>query len=109
MISVDEIGPAELAGLLAGPEAERPFLLDVRGPDEWAIAKLPGALLIPLQELADRIDEVPEDRPVVVYCHLGIRSLSGAGLLVAAGREACSLRGGIDAWAELIDPALPRY
>ncbi len=104
-----EIEPAELAALLDRPEAERPVLVDVRGHAEWAIARLPGALHIPLDELPERLDEVPEGRPVVVYCHLGVRSLSGAAILAAAGRTASSLRGGVDAWAELIDPALPRY
>jgi rhodanese-related sulfurtransferase len=108
-MSVVQISVRDLEGLLAGHESLRPFLLDVRNPDEFAFNQLPGATLVPLHELPGRVDEIPEDREIVVYCHHGIRSLSGAAILVAAGRSAVSLRGGIDAWSQLIDPALPRY
>jgi rhodanese-related sulfurtransferase len=108
-MSVDQIDVRELADRLAGPKAARPFLLDVRNPDEFAICQLPGATLVPLPELSLRLDEVPEDCDVVVYCHHGIRSLQGAAILGQTGRRAVSLRGGIDAWSQLIDPALPRY
>jgi rhodanese-related sulfurtransferase len=104
-----EIDVQQLADQLARAEAERPHLLDVREPHEFALVRLPDAQLIPLRELAQRLDEVPEGRDVVVYCHHGTRSLSGAAILNAAGRAAASLRGGIDAWARLIDPKLPRY
>jgi rhodanese-related sulfurtransferase len=106
---VGQIEAAELAARLARPEGERPHLLDVREAQEFALVRLPDAQLIPLHELPARLDEVPAGREVVVYCHHGIRSLSGAAILEAAGRQACSLRGGIDAWSRLIDPNLPRY
>ncbi len=109
MSSMAQIDARELAALLAGPETARPFLLDVRNPEEFAICQLAGATLVPLHELTTRLDEVPENRDVVVYCHHGIRSLSGAAILGRAGRRAVSLRGGIDAWSQLIDPSLPRY
>jgi rhodanese-related sulfurtransferase len=105
----DQIEVQELAERLARPEGERPHLVDVRDPEEFAYARLPDAQLIPLHELAARVGEVPEGRDVVVYCHHGIRSLPGAAILNAAGRRATSLRGGIDAWSRLIDPKLPRY
>jgi rhodanese-related sulfurtransferase len=106
---VPQIDPTTLAEQLARPEGERPHLLDVREAQEFALVRLPDAQLIPLGQLAARLDEVPADREVVVYCHHGIRSLSGAAILNAAGRKASSLRGGIDAFARLIDPKLPRY
>jgi rhodanese-related sulfurtransferase len=106
---IAEIDVRQLAGQLARSESERPHLLDVREAQEFALVRLPDAQLIPLGELAARLDEVPAGREVVVYCHHGIRSLSGAAILEAAGRKASSLRGGIDAWARLIDPKLPRY
>jgi len=87
-------------------------LLDVRQPWEHDAAALPGSQLIPLGELASRLDEVvPADGvPVVVYCHHGIRSLNGAYLLSQNGfGEVYSLAGGIDAWSLRIDPTLPRY
>lgn len=87
------------------------YLVDVRNYDEHAYCRLPDSLLVPLPELAGRVDEVepPAGAAVVVYCHHGVRSLSGAAILRAAGHEAASLSGGIDAWSRLIDPAVPRY
>jgi rhodanese-related sulfurtransferase len=106
-----EIDCQALQQLLALPEDQRPALLDVRFEEEHAIAALPGATLIPLPELEERADELKAfaGKQVVVYCHHGVRSLSGAGFLRMQGFEATSLRGGIDAWAAEIDPALQRY
>lgn len=108
---VPEISPARLAELLAGPAESRPFLLDVRFPDEHAWVALPDSVLIPLPELDERADELEalRGRPVVVYCHHGVRSLDGAAYLLAKGLEAVSLRGGIDLYARQVDPSLPRY
>jgi rhodanese-related sulfurtransferase len=88
------------------------YLLDVRQPEEYAIARLPGSVLIPLGELPRRAGEVepPTGAAVVVYCHHGIRSLSGAAILERFGIEnVYSLAGGIEAWSQLIDPRVPRY
>jgi rhodanese-related sulfurtransferase len=97
--------------LLDGPEAARPVLLDVRNHDEAAYCALPNSVLIPLHELPDRLDELEDfsQRTVVVYCHHGVRSLSGAALLNANGFEATSMRGGIEAWSREIDPSVPTY
>ena len=72
-------------------------------------ARLPGSLLIPLSELSQRARDLPGDANVtiVVYCHHGVRSLSGAFLLERYG--AVSLRGGIEAWSLQVDPSTPRY
>src|SRR5262245_44876278 len=105
-----QIHPEELAKKLSAGEPV--YLLDVREPWEHATSRLPESTLIPLGELLQRIDEVepPAGVPVVVYCHHGIRSLSGAAILEAKGfPEACSLAGGIEAWTVLIDPSVPRY
>lgn len=86
-----------------------PFLLDVREPWEWAVSNLSrhGARLIPLGELGDRFGEIPRDRPVVVYCRGGQRSRVAASRITAAGvNGVVSLRGGIAAWAEEIEPEL---
>ena len=91
-------------------EAGEPvYLVDVRQPWEHEAAALPGSLLIPLDELESRLDEVvpPQGAQVVVYCHHGVRSLSGAHLLAAHG--AVSLAGGIEAWSLRVDPSVPRY
>jgi rhodanese-related sulfurtransferase len=101
------ITPQDLQARLAAGESL--FLLDVRQPDEYAFARIEPSRLIPLGELMQRLDEVPIDMPVIVYCHHGVRSLSGAALLERSGCEAYSLAGGIDAWSEAIDPKVPRY
>ena len=107
---IRQIHPQELhAKLVAG---EPVVLLDVRQPEEYAICRLAGSELIPLGELVRRAGEVevPPGASVVVYCHHGVRSLSGAAILHQAGIEnVASLAGGIDAWSMLIDPTVPRY
>ena len=105
-----EITVQDLADRLA--KGEKPFLLDVRQKWEHEIARLPGSFLVPLDELAGRASEIEteKDRLVVCYCHHGVRSLHAALILGAAGfKDAVSLRGGIDAWSELIDRSIPQY
>lgn len=99
--------------LAAKLEAGEPvYLVDVRQPWEHERAALPGSRLIPLAELVGRASEVqpPEGALVVVYCHHGIRSRTGAQILERAGiSPVASLAGGIDAWSALVDPRVPRY
>ena len=86
------------------------LLLDVRGPHEWAIARLPGACLIPVQELEHRLHDVARDGDIVVYCHRGILSAWAATLLRRHGYDRVrNLTGGIEAWASIVDPDMPRY
>ena len=75
------------------------FILDVREPDEWNESHIPGATLIPLGELASRVDEVPQDQEVVVVCRSGNRSQQGRDILLAAGlKQVTSMAGGINQW-----------
>jgi len=93
-------------------DGECVYLVDVRQPWENEYCKLPGSVLIPLPELPARIAEVepPEKALIVVYCHHGIRSLSGAAILQNAGFDnVASLAGGIEAWSLQVDPRVPRY
>ncbi|WP_164017336.1 rhodanese-like domain-containing protein [Pyxidicoccus trucidator] len=108
---IPEISPTRLAELLAGPAESRPALLDVRFPDEHAWVALPDSVLIPLPELDERADELEalRGRPVVVYCHHGVRSLDGAAYLLSRGLDAVSLKGGIDLYSRQVDPTLPLY
>jgi len=88
------------------------LLLDCREPDEHALVRIAGAVLLPLGELPERLSELEPQRGrrIVVHCHHGGRSLRAAKWLRANGfSQAQSLAGGIDAWAEQIDPSLPRY
>jgi adenylyltransferase/sulfurtransferase len=105
--AVPEITPLELkARIDAGGDA---LVIDVREPHEAAICRI-ESVLIPLAELPLRLGEIDRGRDVVVYCRTGIRSAAAAAFLVGAGFERVSnLRGGIRAWAEEVEPEMPRY
>lgn len=85
------------------------FLLDVRQPEEYATARIEGAVLIPLAELPGRLGALPRSLPLVVLCHHGVRSAHAVHHLRAAGFDALNLSGGIDAWSRDIDPEVPLY
>lgn len=76
------------------------FVLDVREQSEWENdGHIPGATLIPLGELEARLDEIPADQPVLVYCRSGNRSQAGRDILLEAGfDEVTSMAGGINGW-----------
>jgi sulfur-carrier protein adenylyltransferase/sulfurtransferase len=85
-------------------------LLDVREPFEFRICRLEGAELLPLRELPRRFADLDKDAEYVVYCHTGVRSRTAVGMMKAAGfRKARNLTGGISAWADQVDPGMPRY
>ena len=78
-----------------------PFLLDVREPWEYRDGHVPGAQLIPLGELEQRVNEVPRDRPILAICHSGQRSLAAAGYLQQLGYPSVTnVDGGTAAWIE---------
>lgn len=89
-ISVDDLAAARNSGEVT--------VIDVRNPDEYAAGHIPGAHLIPLPELGDRLAEVPTDRLVHVVCQSGGRSAQGAELLTEAGIDAVSVDGGTRGW-----------
>ena len=89
---------------------QRIQLIDVRAPHEHDIAQIPGALLIPLAKLPQRLAELDVTRRYVVACHRGGRSRQAYVLMRAAGFQQVEvLEGGLDAWAERIDPSMARY
>jgi len=92
-------------------DAREPFeLIDVRETYEYEIARIDGARLIPLGEIAERADELRRDRPIVVHCHSGRRSAEAVRLLQQRGfGNIYNLEGGIDAWSDQIDPGVPKY
>ena len=85
------------------------FLLDCREPGEYETARIEGATLIPMRQIPQKVGGIPQDRPVVVYCHSGMRSLNAASWLKQQGVNALSMDGGIDRWSAEIDPQVPRY
>ncbi len=85
-------------------------ILDVRGPQEYAICRIDGSTLIPVAELEGRLAELDPSKLWVVHCHHGPRSTRATNILRDNGfPQAYNLAGGIDAWAEQVDPSLPRY
>ena len=103
-----EIEPAALKELRdSGADIQ---LVDVRDAWECEICALPGSIDIPMTRIPDQIGQLSSERPVVVVCHSGMRSLQAATWLRHNGLPgARSLRGGLDAWAAEIDPAMARY
>ena len=75
-------------------------VIDVREVDEYEDEHVPGAILIPLGDLADRVDEVPTDRPVLVICKSGARSRRAAEFLIENGIDASNVAGGTLAWID---------
>lgn len=107
-----EIDVHEAAEALGPHGTEVPLLLDCRTVEEYSLAHIDGALLIPMQEIPQRFAELEpwRDRPLIVYCHHGMRSLSVANWLRDRGfSRATSIAGGIEAWSTRIDPRVPRY
>lgn len=75
------------------------FILDVRQPEEWNEFHVPGSTLIPLGELASRVDELPQDQEIVVVCRSGNRSEQGRDILLDAGfSRVTSMTGGLTEW-----------
>lgn len=105
-----EIWVAELASRLRA--AEPILLLDVREAWEREIARIPGDVHIPMDEIPARLAEIvpPAGGCIVTYCHAGVRSLVVAAFLEQKGlKDVVSLAGGIDAWAQEVDPRMSRY
>jgi adenylyltransferase/sulfurtransferase len=85
-------------------------LIDVREPFEFEIARIEGAKLIPLGEIAERADELQRVQSIVVHCHSGRRSEQAVRLLQQRGfANVYNLQGGIDAWSDFVDPTVPKY
>lgn len=82
-------------------EQSPPFVLDVREPWEYAEGHVPGAQLVPLSELEERVGEVPRERPILAICHSGQRSLAAAAFLLLQGyADVGNVDGGTAAWIQ---------
>ena len=99
---VPEITVAEFLRESAVAEIQ---VVDVREPEEWAAGRMPGSVLMPMGEVAFRLEELDPEVPVVTVCRSGRRSLFSAEELLGAGfREVKSLAGGLIAWVEAGQP-----
>jgi len=102
-----EISSAEARKLL---DQNRAALLDVREPFEHAICQVAGSQLLPMGEVPAAVGRLARDRPLLILCHHGGRSLRVTQFLRAQGfSHATIVRGGIDAWAQEVDRTLRRY
>ncbi|GMV67206.1 MAG: hypothetical protein KJ050_16565 [Candidatus Omnitrophica bacterium] len=94
-------------------DADEDFLLlDVREPNEFNIASIPTARLIPLSVIQSRLGELKglEDKEIVVHCKLGGRSMQACQFLESLGfKNMVNLAGGIHAWSDQVDPSVPKY
>jgi rhodanese-related sulfurtransferase len=99
--------PTELKSLL---DTGQVVLLDVRQPEEVALAALPGAVNIPMAEIPQRLSELDPEKVIVLFCHHGVRSENAGRYLERKGFTGVShLAGGIDAWSQQVDASIPRY
>jgi NADPH-dependent 2,4-dienoyl-CoA reductase/sulfur reductase-like enzyme/rhodanese-related sulfurtransferase len=84
----------DIETILAMPAGARPWLLDVRTPEEFKAGNIPGAINVPVDELRGRLDELPRDRNIAAYCQVGQRSYLATRILRQAGFDAANLSGG---------------
>jgi len=88
------------------------YLIDVREPNEYEIVSIPGARLIPKDEILSgrALSQLPNDKPIILHCKTGVRSAEALAAVKAAGfKDAVHVQGGVTAWATRIDKALPTY
>ena len=105
-----DLAPSEVARRLENRNGNDLVLLDVRTPEEWEICRLPGAKLIPIAELPERVRELEGAPEIIAYCRSGQRSARAVELLRAAGhRRVWNMAGGILRWSDEVDPTVPKY
>jgi len=106
----EQIKAADLAVWLKDESRAQPFLLDVRESWEFAHCAITGAVSMPMGGIPARTAELDTERDIVCICHHGMRSQQVAMFLASRGFEhVFNLSGGVHAWAEQVDPAMPTY
>jgi len=111
--ALPEITVQELKQLLDSSSQDF-VLLDVRNPNEYEIAQIPGSVLVPLPEIesgegVDRVKALVNGHKLVAHCKMGGRSAKALGILKQAGIEGINVKGGIQAWSREIDASVPEY
>jgi rhodanese-related sulfurtransferase len=107
MMTIPEVSVQELKDL-RDKKADI-FILDVRNADEFALCNL-GGYLLPMSELPERFSELNPEQQIIIHCHAGGRSRRATEFLMKQGfKRVFNLRGGITAWANEIDPTMPKY
>ncbi|HYP02048.1 MAG TPA: rhodanese-like domain-containing protein [Pyrinomonadaceae bacterium] len=107
-MSYKTITPSEFAKRAASGERVR--LIDVREPEEFELARVEGAELLPLSQFQEWASALDADEEIVVMCHHGIRSAQVCAYLATQGfTKMCNLAGGIERWSWEVDRSVPRY
>jgi sulfur-carrier protein adenylyltransferase/sulfurtransferase len=112
-MELSEMTVGELKELLDS-DANDYVLIDVRNPNEYEIAKIPGAVLVPLPDIEngsgiEKVKELVNGHRLIAHCKMGGRSAKALGILKQAGIEGTNVKGGITAWSQEIDPSVPQY
>ena len=94
--TVNQLEPAQVQSMIT--QSPRPYLLDVRTPQEYKQGHVNGAELIPLDELAVKLARIPKTREIICICASGSRSSTAARSLIAQGYKASNMRGGMSRW-----------
>ena len=106
-MTVKQLSATELKSRI---EQEQLFLLDVREPNEFQYGHITNSVLIPLNQIPNRLNELTPQQEIVVICHHGMRSQQAANYLAQSGfKNISNLTGGIDAWSCHCDSSVPRY
>jgi adenylyltransferase/sulfurtransferase len=112
-MELSEMTVQELKQLLDSG-ADNFVLLDVRNPNEYEIAKIPGSVLVPLPDIengdgVNKVRELVNGHRLIVHCKSGMRSAKALGILKQAGIDGTNVKGGILAWSKEVDPSVPTY
>ncbi|MDB9458992.1 molybdopterin-synthase adenylyltransferase MoeB [Dolichospermum circinale CS-1225] len=112
-MEIQEMTVKELKALLDGG-AKDFVLLDVRNPNEYEIAKIPGSVLVPLPEIENgdgvaKVRELLNGHRLIAHCKMGGRSAKALAILKEAGMTGTNVKGGINAWSQEVDPSVPQY
>ena len=99
---------------LLDSDADDIVLIDVRNPNEYEIAQIPGSVLVPLTDIeqgsgVEKIKQLTNGHRLIAHCKMGGRSAKALGILKEAGIEGTNVKGGITAWSREIDPNVPEY
>ncbi|WP_088894138.1 molybdopterin-synthase adenylyltransferase MoeB [Leptolyngbya ohadii] len=111
--AMEEITVKQLKEILDSGASDY-VLLDVRNPNEYEIAKIPGSVLVPLPDIengngVDKVKELVNGHKLIVHCKMGGRSAKAVGILKEAGISGINVKGGINAWSQEVDPSVPQY
>jgi rhodanese-related sulfurtransferase len=107
---MQQLTALQLADWMADTSRAAPVLLDVREPWEFETCHIAGSQLMPMNTVPARQEELDPETPVVCICHHGTRSMQVAAFLERSGFTGVSnLTGGVHAWAQQVDPAMPTY